>query len=139
MPLLIAGNRVEAATIDEPVSIVGLRRFLTSEKGSDVSAALDEPVDLVSFVHAAPRFASVDANGQTILFASELAEHIPGIVRYLMRGLGPDEATTELASYLLFDGVFCRRLMEIGRADVAARRDQIREFLARPPYSTPAQ
>jgi NTE family protein len=71
--------------------------------------------------------------------ASELAEHIPGIVRYLMRGLGPDEATTELASYLLFDGAFCTRLMEIGRADVEARRDEIREFLARPRYSIPAQ
>ena len=62
--------------------------------------------------------------------AAELAEHIPGVVRYLMRGLGPDEATTELASYLLFDGAFCRRLIEVGRADVAARRDEIREFLA---------
>jgi NTE family protein len=71
--------------------------------------------------------------------ASELAEHIPGIVRYLMRGLGSDESTTELASYLLFDGAFCTRLMEIGRADVEARRDEIRAFLTRPAYSIPAQ
>ena len=71
--------------------------------------------------------------------ASELAEHIPGIVRYLMRGLGSDESTTELASYLLFDGAFCTRLMEIGRADVEGRRDEVRAFLTRPPYSIPAQ
>jgi NTE family protein len=64
--------------------------------------------------------------------AAELEHRIPPIVRYLMRGLGPAEATTELASYLLFDGEFCRRLVEIGRADVAARRDEIAAFLRAP-------
>lgn len=71
--------------------------------------------------------------------AAALADRIPPIVRYLMRGLGPDDATTELASYLLFDGVFCRRLVEIGRADVTARRDEIEAFLRAPvrPASSP--
>jgi NTE family protein len=63
----------------------------------------------------------------------EFSDRIPAILRYLMRGLGSDEETTELASYLLFDGAFCSRLMEIGRADVQARAHEIREFLARPP------
>jgi NTE family protein len=65
--------------------------------------------------------------------AAELADHIPAVVRYLMRGLGPDDATSELTSYLLFDGVYCSRLMAIGRADVQARRDEILAFFARPP------
>ena len=47
--------------------------------------------------------------------AQQFTHRIPPIVRYLMRGLGTDEETTELASYLLFDGEFCRRLIEIGR------------------------
>jgi NTE family protein len=64
--------------------------------------------------------------------AATLADRIPPIVRYLMRGLGPDDATTELASYLLFDGAFCARLVEIGRADVEARRDEIAAFLRAP-------
>ena len=64
--------------------------------------------------------------------AASLAHLIPPIVRYLMRGLGPDDATTELASYLLFDGEFCRRLVETGRADVAARRAEIEAFLRAP-------
>jgi hypothetical protein len=52
-----------------------------------------------------------------------------------MRGLGPDDATSELASYLLFDAVYCGRLIEIGRADVSARRDEILSFFAQPPAS----
>src|SRR5580700_8027058 len=38
------------------------------------------------------------------------------------------ESEADLASYLLFDGPFCRRLIEMGRADAAARRDELVEF-----------
>lgn len=62
--------------------------------------------------------------------AREFSHRIPPIVRYLMRGLGSSDEITELASYLLFDGAYCRRLMEIGRSDSEARRDEIRDFLA---------
>jgi NTE family protein len=37
-----------------------------------------------------------------------------------------DEA--DLASYLLFDGDFCRQLIEMGRADAEARRDELLDF-----------
>jgi NTE family protein len=37
-----------------------------------------------------------------------------------------DEA--DLASYLLFDGAFCRRLIELGRADAHARRHELAAF-----------
>jgi NTE family protein len=40
-------------------------------------------------------------------------------------GVG-DEA--DLASYLLFDGQFCRQLIEMGRADAKARRAELLEF-----------
>jgi NTE family protein len=39
-----------------------------------------------------------------------------------------DEA--DLASYLLFDGAFARRRVDLGRADAAAQRDQLAAFLA---------
>ncbi|HQY60775.1 MAG: patatin-like phospholipase family protein [Myxococcales bacterium] len=42
---------------------------------------------------------------------------------------GGDEA--DLASYLLFDGPFCRQLIEMGRADAQARRDELLEFFGR--------
>ena len=62
--------------------------------------------------------------------AAELADRIPRVVRYLLSGLGSDEAILELASYLLFDSEFCSRLMAVGRADVEASRDSIAEFLS---------
>jgi NTE family protein len=38
------------------------------------------------------------------------------------------ESEADLASYLLFDGPFCRRLIEMGRADAQARKDELLEF-----------
>jgi NTE family protein len=35
---------------------------------------------------------------------------------------------SDLASYLLFDGQFCQKLIEMGRADAHARREQLFEF-----------
>jgi NTE family protein len=60
--------------------------------------------------------------------AASYAHQIPGVVRYLMRGLGNEESTTELASYLLFDAEFCRKLIEVGRADAHAAREQVEAF-----------
>ena len=65
--------------------------------------------------------------------AAELADRVPPIIRYLMRGLGTDEAVTELLSYLLFDSAFTGRLIEAGRKDVAAARPQIEAFFAGTP------
>ena len=41
--------------------------------------------------------------------------------------LGVD-GEADLASYLLFDGPFCRKLIEMGRADAQARRDELMDF-----------
>jgi NTE family protein len=38
------------------------------------------------------------------------------------------QSEADLASYLLFDGPFCRKLIEMGRADAQARRDELIEF-----------
>ena len=42
--------------------------------------------------------------------------------------MGVDGGEADLASYLLFDGPFCRRLIEMGRSDAHARRDELLEF-----------
>jgi NTE family protein len=38
------------------------------------------------------------------------------------------ENEADLASYLLFDGPFCRRLIEMGRADAQARKEELLDF-----------
>ncbi|MEM6961139.1 MAG: patatin-like phospholipase family protein [Myxococcota bacterium] len=48
------------------------------------------------------------------------------ILRLLDLGEGAD---ADLASYLLFDGKFARKLIEQGRADARHRKDQIADFL----------
>lgn len=60
--------------------------------------------------------------------AAEFTHEIPGIVRYLMRGLGSEQTTMELASYLLFASGFTTRLIETGRADAVAARDALEAF-----------
>lgn len=74
--------------------------------------------------------------------AAELAHHVPRIVRYLLRGLGTDESTTELISYLLFHPSFCGRLIALGKEDVIARQEEIRAFFEQrvtPPTPSPSQ
>jgi NTE family protein len=63
--------------------------------------------------------------------AEELVHRLPGVVHYLLRGLGSDASVAELASYLLFDSTFCSRLIDLGREDVAAERERIARFFDR--------
>lgn len=62
--------------------------------------------------------------------AARHIDAIPAPIRYLMRGLGEDDAVVELASYLLFDASFCRTLLDLGRRDVLVRADEILAFFA---------
>lgn len=48
------------------------------------------------------------------------------LLRFLDVGVGDD---ADLASYLLFDGGFAQRLVDMGRADAHARRDELMAFL----------
>lgn len=63
--------------------------------------------------------------------ADQCAEHVPPILRYLMRGLGRDESLSDLLSYLLFHPAYATRLIALGRSDVLAARDEILHFLER--------
>ncbi len=75
------------------------------------------------------------------LIAAEHVGALPGPVRKLLGGLG---ATAQngamLASYLLFEEPFTRALIDLGRADALAQREQIEAFLGlrRPAGGVPA-
>lgn len=54
----------------------------------------------------------------------------PRNVRLLLRALGAmHQSGSQLLSYLLFEGAYCRELMELGRRDAHARADELLEFL----------
>lgn len=46
------------------------------------------------------------------------------------------DTDADLASYLLFDGEFARKLIDLGRADAAARRDELLAFFEEEPLSS---
>lgn len=61
----------------------------------------------------------------------------PGGAARLLRSLAEREPSdqSDLLSYLLFDGEFARRLIEVGRADARARHEELCRFFtdAAPP------
>lgn len=60
--------------------------------------------------------------------------------RRLLSLIDIGEATeSDLASYLLFDGSFARKLIELGRADAEARRHEIAEFFGSASEDGPPQ
>lgn len=62
--------------------------------------------------------------------AYDHAHKLPRFIRYLLRGLGPSEDSKEIISYLLFDPVFCQKLMDIGYDDAMNSKDEIERLLA---------
>lgn len=118
----IAGVLLDAVMLDAiEVDVEHSQRVNRSVIGCG-SNATEDPLRHVEVLWLRP---SLDF----ISLATELGHRIPAAVRYLMRGLGSEEAITELSSYLLFDGVFCGRLLEAGRADVEAARAEIEAFV----------
>lgn len=66
--------------------------------------------------------------------AREFEPRLPGLFRYLTRGLGTRQtASPDILSLILFQVDYLKRLIEIGEADAAAQGDAIEAFLAGPP------
>lgn len=51
------------------------------------------------------------------------------LLSLLDAGVGPD---ADLASYLLFDGAFARKLIDLGRSDAEARKEELLQFFGSP-------
>lgn len=64
---------------------------------------------------------------------SELAQkrenELPRIIRYILRGPGSLDESSEMFSYLMFTPHYCRQLIEIGFSDGMKEQDRITEFL----------
>jgi NTE family protein len=64
-------------------------------------------------------------------FASAEFPRFPAPLRYLLRGLGASERKGwDLLSYLAFDGIYTRYLLELGYADAMAKREDIQAIFS---------
>jgi NTE family protein len=63
-------------------------------------------------------------------FAADQIHRFPGMLRYLLKGLGVgEEKGSDLLSYLAFDRSYTEKLVDLGRADAIQQGAQIRAFL----------
>ncbi len=65
--------------------------------------------------------------------ATDEYHRFPAMLRYLLKGIGATgHAGEDLLSYLAFEPIYVRRVMDLGYADTIARRDEVAEFLQIP-------
>jgi NTE family protein len=60
--------------------------------------------------------------------SAEFARRSRGLLGRALRRIAEGEVEADLLSYLLFDGPFCGRLVEIGRSDAQARHGELVRF-----------
>jgi NTE family protein len=63
--------------------------------------------------------------------SAEFARRVPGFFGRLMRRIAEGESEADFLSYILFDGPFSGRLIEIGRSDARARHEELVQFFGK--------
>lgn len=61
--------------------------------------------------------------------AEQEMHHMPGSIRHFLSGLGPPSEAADLASYMLFESAYTKRLIRLGMRDCIKRRKEIVDFL----------
>ena len=58
----------------------------------------------------------------------EFSKRVKGLMARALKRIADGESEADLLSYVLFDGEFAGRLIEIGRSDARARHEQLVRF-----------
>lgn len=61
--------------------------------------------------------------------ASEYAEELPQLFKFLMGGLGSPKESAEILSYLTFLPSYCTHLVDLGYSDLMSRKESLSHFL----------
>jgi NTE family protein len=144
-PLFVVGKTMNALLLDriendirrlEKLNAVldaGTRRFgpgfvasLNDELGRRGESAL-RPLEVV-YVRASEDIGMLAAD---YVRSPEFARRVKGFLGRVMRRAVEGESEADFVSYVLFDGVFAGRLIELGRNDARSRHDQLAAFFAK--------
>ena len=85
------------------------------------------PLDVV-YVRASKDIGEMAADYVT---SPLFAKRVKGLLGRALRRIADGEREADLLSYVLFDGEFCGRLIEMGRSDAALRRDELVTLFAK--------
>jgi NTE family protein len=143
-PLFVIGKAMNALMLDRiendirrlqrlnAVLEAGSRRFgptfvegLNDELGRGGESAL-RPLDVV-YIRSSQDIGALAAD---YVQSAEFAKRVRGVVGRVIRRVAEGESEADFLSYVLFDGVFAGRLMEIGRSDARARHEELVRFFA---------
>lgn len=144
-PLFVMGKAMNALLLDriendirrlEKLNAVleaGTRRFgpgfvaaLNDELGRGGESAL-RPLNVV-YIRASEDIGVLAAE---FVRSAVFAKRVKGIVGRVLRRAVEGESEADFVSYVLFDGEFAGRLIEIGRSDARARHDELVAFFAK--------
>jgi len=144
----VSGNPTHPPVANQPGQSPSLARVLGHVLNSAFIDALENDMDHLERInellgilgnenpHAATAgmravdFLCINPTIEIDALVSDHLRGLPGAVRMLLNIIGatPRGGGTSLASYLLFDGEFCRELIATGYRDAMAQRDMLEAF-----------
>jgi NTE family protein len=144
-PLFVVGKAMNALLLDRIENDIDRLRRLnavleagTRHYGPGFAAALNDelklmgvgalrPLDVV-YIRASRDIGEMAADYvRSPLFSTR----VKGLLGRALKRIAAGERQADLLSYVLFDGEFCGRLIEMGRSDAALRRDELVKLFAR--------
>lgn len=144
-PLFVVGKAMNALLLDRIENDIDRLRRLnavleagTRHYGAGFADALNEelakagvgalrPLEVV-YVRASQDIGVLAAE---YVRSPEFAKRTRGLLARALRRIAEGESEADLLSYVLFDGEFAGRLVEIGRADARARHDELVRFFGK--------